>query len=235
MAPFLLQLASQGVVVITNGAPGAGGAGNFASFGKSGQSSYKSLLSSIDWVAKNAGMGKWVHLDSTRIAAAGQSCGGGETYGVANDPRVKVLGIFNSGGMMGMGGNSNKPAEFKKPIFYFLGGPSDMAYKNVRMCISPSDCSNNGIGKKDISTLPAGLPAWLGNWAPTGHGGTYNQLNGGVYGVAGSRWVNWVLRVDSVAGKWFTDNASAQDEGWTDVESKNLDKFQPLLPPFRWR
>jgi dienelactone hydrolase len=132
MAPFLIQVASQGVVVIANGSPQANGTGTFASFGTAGRSSYKSLLSSIDWVEKNAGKGDWAHLDPTRIVAAGQSCGGGEAYGVANDPRVKALGIFNSGGMQGMGGNTNNVNTFTKPIFYFLGGPSDLAYQNVR-------------------------------------------------------------------------------------------------------
>jgi hypothetical protein len=34
----------------------------------------------LDWVDKNAGQGKYANLDKTRIAAAGQSCGGLETY-----------------------------------------------------------------------------------------------------------------------------------------------------------
>jgi hypothetical protein len=118
MAPFLLQLASQGIVVIANGAPGANGTGSFTSFNPFtiGQSSYKSLLSSLDWVDENAGKGEWAHLDKSRIAAAGQSCGGGEAYGVVSDPRVKVVGIFNSGGMNGMGGSSAKPESFTKPV-----------------------------------------------------------------------------------------------------------------------
>jgi hypothetical protein len=149
MAPFLLQIASQGVVVLANGPPQKNGTGDYVSFGTYGRSSYKYLVSSLDWVEQNAGKGKWAHIDPTRIAAAGQSCGGGEAYGVANDPRVKVLGIFNSGGMSGMGGATNSPATFTKPvssslllhnqsecsllvkIFYFLGGPTDMAYRNV--------------------------------------------------------------------------------------------------------
>jgi hypothetical protein len=118
MAPFLLQLASQGVVVIANGILGANGTGTFANFGSYGRSSYKSLVSSLDWVDQNAGKGKWAHLDKTRIAAAGQSCGGGEAYGVVSDPRVKVIGIFNSGGMNGMGGSTAKPEAFTKPVSF---------------------------------------------------------------------------------------------------------------------
>jgi hypothetical protein len=120
MAPFLLQLASQGITVIANGPPLAGGSGDFASFGTAGRSSYKSLLSSLDWVDQNAGKGKWAHLDSSRIAAAGQSCGGGEAYGVEKDKRVKVIGIFNSGGMTGMGGTSAQPSGFTKPVSFSI-------------------------------------------------------------------------------------------------------------------
>jgi hypothetical protein len=118
MAPFLLQMASQGIVVLANGPPQKNGTGDYASFGTYGRSSWKYLQSSIDWVEQNAGKGKWAHLDPTRIAAAGQSCGGGEAYGVANDPRVKVIGIFNSGGMTGMGGTNASPATFTKPVWF---------------------------------------------------------------------------------------------------------------------
>jgi hypothetical protein len=41
----------------------------------------KALLQkeALKWVEANAGQGKYAHLDKTRVAAAGQSCGGLET------------------------------------------------------------------------------------------------------------------------------------------------------------
>jgi hypothetical protein len=41
----------------------------------------KALLQkeALKWVEGNAGQGKYAHLDKTRVAAAGQSCGGLET------------------------------------------------------------------------------------------------------------------------------------------------------------
>jgi hypothetical protein len=69
----------------------------------------------------------------------------------------------------------------------------------------------------------------LGNYAPKGHGGTFNEINGGVYGVAASKWVNWVLRGDVEAGKWFTDGLKEKDN-WTEIESRSLDKFTPPSP-----
>jgi hypothetical protein len=35
----------------------------------------------LDWVTKNAGKGKWAHIDASRLAVGGQSCGGLEAYG----------------------------------------------------------------------------------------------------------------------------------------------------------
>jgi dienelactone hydrolase len=126
MAPFLIQLASQGVIVLANGPPqSANISGTFESFGSVGRTSPGQLTEAIDWAVKNAGKGNWTHVDASRIAAAGQSCGGGDAYRVVNDRRVSVLGVFNSGTM---GGSTSS---FSKPVFYFLGGPSDMAYRNV--------------------------------------------------------------------------------------------------------
>ncbi|KAF2672020.1 hypothetical protein BT63DRAFT_411338 [Microthyrium microscopicum] len=210
MAPFLLQLASQGAVVISNGAPGANGTGSYASFGTLGRSSSKWLTNAIDWAEKSAGQEKWKHIDMTRVAAAGQSCGGGEAYGVETDPRVKVMGIFNSGGM----GFGSSAKSFTKPIFYFLGGPKDIAYSQ---------------GTGDYKALPADLPAWIGNWPPTSHGGTFNEVNGGVYGVAGAHWVNYALRGDKAEAAWFTGGGAKKDN-WTEVDSKNMDKFTPPPP-----
>jgi dienelactone hydrolase len=84
----------------------------------------------IDWVMKFAGKGNYTHVDKTRIAVWGQSCGGIETYDNAFDKRVGSIGIFNSGQL-----NETNSIAFagkvKKPIFFFLGGPDDVAYPNV--------------------------------------------------------------------------------------------------------
>lgn len=125
MAPFLIQLASNGLVVIANGGPeDPAKGGTFASYGTYGRSSSKSLTDSIDWATKMSSDPKWAHIDLTRIAAAGQSCGGFEAGGLANDKRVSTFGMFNSG-LKGM--------KVTKPSFYFLGGKNDMAYSGVRI------------------------------------------------------------------------------------------------------
>ena len=117
---LLNQISSHGIFVIANGPPGG-----------TGQTKASMLKDSIDWVVKNAGQGKYANVDATRIAAAGQSCGGVEAYEMRDDPRVTALGIFNSGEMSEAESKKVAPT-IKKPIFFFLGGSSDVAYVNVR-------------------------------------------------------------------------------------------------------
>ena len=88
------------------------------------------LLSGFDFITKAAGNGLYSAVDATKIAAGGHSCGGLETYKVKDDPRVKSLGIFSSGALDAT--NSTQiVSNITKPIFYFLGGSSDIAYANV--------------------------------------------------------------------------------------------------------
>lgn len=79
----------------------------------------------------HAGRGAWKHVDGTRIGIWGQSCGGLEAYGAGVwDERVGHVGIFNSGEL-----DANRSGavagRFRKPVFYVLGGPGDVAYANV--------------------------------------------------------------------------------------------------------
>jgi hypothetical protein len=69
----------------------------------------------------------------------------------------------------------------------------------------------------------------MGNWAPTGHGGTFNEINGGIYGAAASHWVNWILRGNASAASFFTGDG-AKTAGWTGVESKSLEKIKLPSP-----
>jgi hypothetical protein len=68
----------------------------------------------------------------------------------------------------------------------------------------------------------------MGNYAPKGHGGTFNEINGGVYGVGASHWVNWMLRGNASSADFFT-GAGAKSAGWTEIESKNMASIK--VPP----
>lgn len=115
-APFLQQLASYGVLVIASGTPKGSGSTN------SGV-----MRASIDWITKQAGKGQYANVDASRIVAAGWSCGGVEAYDQIWDSRVMGIGIWSSGLL----NNQTAAKDFKKPIFFFMGGSSDIAYANV--------------------------------------------------------------------------------------------------------
>jgi hypothetical protein len=91
------------------------------------------LTQSMDWITKkNGDGGRYGKLDKTKIAAAGQSCGGMEAWSVSGDPRVKLTGMFNSG-LFGSSGSSPLFARMNHPVAYFLGGTGDIAYQNVSL------------------------------------------------------------------------------------------------------
>jgi hypothetical protein len=122
---FLNEIASHGYYVVANGPP---------SGAKGGNSKAKDLPNAIEWVSQNAGKGQFTNMDGSKIAAAGQSCGGIQAYSASLDPRVKATGIFNSGLIVDK--NAVLFNNLTAPIGYFLGGPTDIAYENVSI-ISP--------------------------------------------------------------------------------------------------
>jgi hypothetical protein len=79
MRPFLMQIASEGVTIFANGKPEPNYKNlTIANLSKFGQSSSERMRQAIDWAEKASKTSKWSHLDLTRIAAGGQSCGGTE-------------------------------------------------------------------------------------------------------------------------------------------------------------
>ena len=114
--PFLTQLASHGIMIIAGGTPKGKGSTTAAQ-----------MTAGIDWIVKKAGTGTYANFDASRIIAAGYSCGGVEAYAQTWDPRVQSIGIWNSGFLT----NQTAAAAINKPVFYFLGGSSDIAYANV--------------------------------------------------------------------------------------------------------
>ncbi|WQF81095.1 Putative alpha/Beta hydrolase [Colletotrichum destructivum] len=171
------------------------------------------LTAAVDWVHANAGKGAWKHVDASRIGAWGQSCGGLEAYAAGlNDSRVSHLGIFNSGQLDEAASRAVAGAA-KKPIFYTLGGPSDVAYDN---------------GERDYSVIPAGTPAWKGNHE-LGHSAAFDAPNGGIPAVVGTKILEWVLRGDESAKAWFTGDG-AKTAGVLNVVFKDLDgiKVTPI-------
>jgi len=76
-------------------------------------------------------------------------------------------------------------------------------------------------GERDYKALPATTPKWKGN-LNVGHMGTFNQANGGKFGVAAANWAKWVLRGNTTAAAYFTDAGTgpgtAVGDGWIAVQ-----------------
>lgn len=146
------------------------------------------------------------HLDMTRIAVAGHSCGGLQSIKYAADPRIKTAMIFDSGVYNVPGGMSRvKVSKFDLhaihgPIAYITGGATDQAHPNAM----------------DDASRIKHVPVFLG-WLPVGHGGTFSQPNGGDWAKIAVNWLDWQLKGDAEAGTWFKGDACGYctDANWT--------------------
>ncbi|MEY3661115.1 MAG: hypothetical protein RLZZ169_1941, partial [Pseudomonadota bacterium] len=150
------------------------------------------------------------HLDMTRMAVAGHSCGGLQSIKYAADPRIKTAMIFDSGVYNVPGGMSRvKVGKFDLhaihgPIAYITGGPTDQAHPNAM----------------DDAARIKHVPVFLG-WLPVGHGGTFSQPNGGDWAKIAVHWLDWQLKGQAEAGQWFRGERCGYctQGGWT-VEFK---------------
>ena len=209
---FLNEVASYGFLVVAIGPmPEEGAEG-----GPGDRSTSSQLIDAIDWaIAQNKDSKSPYHnkVDTKNIAVSGMSCGGLQALEAAPDPRVKTLGVFNSGILPQSGGFPGMPAltkdHLKKihtPTIYMLGGETDIAYDN---------------GMDDFKRIDH-VPVFVANM-DVGHGGTYRQPHGGEFAKVATAWYKWQLKGDEEAGKMFTGNPPglASSELWT-VDKKNM-------------
>jgi hypothetical protein len=232
---YLSEIASHGFVVIADGppiarpagGPGAGagggappgGGGPPPAGGGGGPPADRfamvngtALVAALDWLedenkSRNSRFYRKVNVE--RIAAMGMSCGGLMSYGASNDPRVATVGIWNSG-LFEDERNAGIYAGIHSSVIIVTGGESDIAYAN---------------GKRDFEVMPARIPVFYGVLPSVGHGGTYNQDNGGPFGVVAVAWLKWQLLGDtSAAGRGYLAGADCgicKDASWQ-VDSRAL-------------
>jgi len=98
-ANFLTEIASHGFMIIASGAPskpwGGSGKGGGGLGGEKSRAIW--LTQGLDWAEKGADGGKFGQVDMTKVAAAGQSCGGVEAYSASvYEPRVKLITSKNT-------------------------------------------------------------------------------------------------------------------------------------------
>lgn len=219
----LLELASHGYLVIANGriysGPGAHEREAVAEGEQPRRTESTDLIEAIDWALhENARKDSpyYNRIDGDQIALSGFSCGGLEAIQMGNDPRVDTLVLHNTGVVIdsagappiaAMAATKDQLNEFHTPVIYILGGESDIAYTN---------------GMDDYARINH-VPAAVAN-LPVGHGGTYFEENGGEAAQVAVNWLNWQLRDDQEAAKWFVgdDCVLCTDDEWT-LEMKAFD------------
>ncbi len=228
---YLSEIASHGFVVIADGppiarpaggaAPGAGapppggappGAGGGPPADRFTMVNGTALVAAMDWLeteSKNRASRFYGKVDVERIAAMGMSCGGLMSYGASSDTRVATVGIWNSG-LFEDERNAAIYAGLHSSVIIVTGGESDIAYAN---------------GKRDFEVMPARIPVFYGVLPAVGHGGTYNQDNGGPFGVVAVAWLKWQLLGDaSAAGRGYFVGSHCgicEDSTWQ-VDSRSL-------------
>ena len=216
---LLGEVASHGYLAIATGpiGPPAGGAPGRE------QSKTESLVKAIDWaIAENARKGSpyYGRIDTTKIAVAGQSCGGLQAIAVGADPRVTTVLVLNSGiirgGIPTPDGGTRQPAGYlpasdadlpklHTPMLYLIGGEKDQAHRGA---------------EGDFEAIQ-NVPVFNAN-TPVGHGGTWGQPGGGAMGKVAIDWLNWRLKGDAAAAKTFNGDPCGlcKDTAWT-VKRKN--------------
>lgn len=168
------------------------------------------LTDSVNWALDEntrAGSPYFGRIDPAQVAYSGWSCGGLQALQVAKDARVKTLvihnsGVLNSGSSTIPGMNVGKEVlqTLHTPVIYIQGGPTDIAYAN---------------GMDDFNRI-GHVPIAMAN-LPVGHGGTFNESNGGAAASVAVSWLNWHLRGDGESAKRFVgeDCGLRKDSQWT--------------------
>lgn len=164
------------------------------------QTSAAQLTVAIDWaIAENAHAGSpyFGRIDTAQVAVMGQSCGGLQAIDIAiRDPRVKTLGVWNSG-LFSVEGRAAEIAaayvskadlkRLKVSAIYVTGEISDQAYPNA---------------DDDVARIE-GTPVFRAWREKTGHTATYREPNGGAFGPVAVDWLRWQLKGDAKAAKAF--------------------------------
>jgi hypothetical protein len=169
------------------------------------------LTQAIDWaLAENrrSGSAYFGRIDPAQVAVSGWSCGGLQALTVAKDPRVRAVVLQNTGVFIELPKQIFPGMELRKdallslhtPVLYILGGPTDIAYAN---------------GMDDFAHIKH-VPAAVAN-LPVGHGGTYQEPNGGAAASVAVSWLDWQLRGDANAARRFVgaDCGLCRDAKWT--------------------
>ena len=211
---FLTTIASHGFLVIGT-VPQEGAARR--------QENADDVRGALDWAEKENARadsplkGK---IALNKMSVMGQSCGGFLSIVLGEDPRVKTIGVFNSGvqtpppGQAAPGGAPRSPqpgpealAKVHGPVLLINGSDPDFM---LATSLATYDLINN-------------QPTFYGARHNAGHTATVFHPGGGEYANVASNWLLWQFKGDKKAGAMFAGKKCSlcTNSNW-DVKSKGL-------------
>ena len=186
-AGFLQNIASHGFLVVTTA----------AQEGVTGPATADDLRKGLDWAYDEAGRngsplaGK---IDTEQVAVMGVSCGGVMTLGLAGDPRVDTIGVFNSG-VSAPGDGRGIPGNPTTDILTTIHGPTLYLDGAEADFMTPA-------AKANFDAIDH-VPIFYGSRDNAGHSATYFHPNGGEFANVAVAWLNWQLKDDQSASAMF--------------------------------
>ena len=180
---FLTTISSHGFLVIGT-LPQEGAARR--------QESADDIRGAIDWATKeNARTGSPLEgkIATDKVAVMGQSCGGFLSIALGADPRVKTIGVFNSGVQKAPSpfATADDLPKLHGPVLLINGGEPDFM---MATSAATFDLINNE-------------PAFYGARHNAGHTATVFHPGGGEFANVASNWLLWTFKGDKKAGKMF--------------------------------
>lgn len=179
------------------------------------------ILDKLDWFeAKNKEQASEYYrvVNPSCAIAMGQSCGGLQAIimSTSGDERVRTTVALNTGTFEDQVFVVEKAAldRLGGPIVYIIGGESDIAYPQATDDF------------KKIDKVPVAIAN-----LNVGHGGTYNQENGGTFADMALLWIEWQIRGRGDGEKVFRYCQVPEElAGWT-VHSKNFTRDKVIDLP----
>ncbi len=205
---FLTTIASHGFLVMGT-LPQEGAARK--------QATADDLRAAIDWAAKeNARTGSPLEgkITTDKVAVMGQSCGGFLSIALGADPRVKTIGVFNSGVQKAAPGaaasaypTSDDLPKLHGPVLLINGSEPDFM---LATSAATFDMINN-------------VPAFYGARHNAGHTATVFHPGGGEFANVASNWLMWTFKGDKKAGAMFVGKKCGlcTNSNW-DTKSKGI-------------
>ena len=181
------------------------------------QATADDLRGAIDWADKeNTRDGSPLkgRIKTDQVAVMGQSCGGFLSIALGADPRVKTIGVFNSGvqprnpnGPAGPFPTADALPKLHGPVLLINGAERDFMTPTSKATFDAID----------------NVPAFYGARHGAGHTATVFHPGGGEYANVASNWVLWQFKGDKKAKAMFVGKSCrlCTNSNW-DVDSKRL-------------